>query len=68
MLALTRYEGEVIVITCPNGETLEIHVAEARGRVKLAFDAPKPYQIGRKETMGREDVTRRNRHVVDTPD
>ena len=52
MLALTRKKGEVIVITCPNGDTIEIHVAEAMpSRVKLAFDGPLKYKIGRKETM-----------------
>ena len=52
MLALTRKKGEVVVINCPNGDTIEIHVAEATSRVKLAFEAPRKYEIGRKETMG----------------
>jgi len=68
MLALTRKKGEVVVITCPNGDTIEIHVAEAASRIKLAFLAPRKFDIGRKETMGREDVTRRNRHAVDQAD
>ena len=60
MLVLTRREGEEIYIKVPNSqEILKVKVGNIRGSaVRLAIDAPKEYEVYRKEVYEgrREDV------------
>jgi len=50
MLVLERKSNESIIITSPHGEQIEIHIIDtARGRAKVAIDAPDDYLILRDE-------------------
>lgn len=55
MLVLSRKTGEALVLTCPNGERIEVVVTDIRragtGRpyVKLGIEAPRAVLIRRDE-------------------
>jgi carbon storage regulator len=50
MLVLSRFVGEEIEITAPDGTKLNLMVVEVRGdKVRLGITAPKEYIIWRKE-------------------
>ena len=55
MLVLERKEDENLIITTPEGVTLEIHlIAAKRGRAKLGIIAPLEYEIARSELIDAE--------------
>jgi len=57
MLVLSRKEGEVTYIQCPDGTTIVIRIEKIRGnRVATSYDAPKEYVIMRKELMETKDA------------
>lgn len=54
MLAISRRNGEEVVIYLPDGRTLSVFVNNAdRGTTKLAFDAPADVKIFRREVVDR---------------
>lgn len=59
-LVLSRFEGEAITIVCPNGDTIQVKVADIRTppagmtgqkKVRIAIDAGKEYRIWRNELV-----------------
>lgn len=57
MLALSRNVGEVIVITTPAGEVIEVELVAITGvsrrQARIGISAPKSVVIERKEIIGR---------------
>lgn len=53
-LVLTRKQGEVIVITTPEGNTITVRVRSIvhSNQVKLEFVAPRDHKIYRAELLG----------------
>lgn len=50
MLVLSRKKGEVIDVTAPGGQRLEITIVEIdRGKVRIGIAAPKEYLVNRRE-------------------
>ena len=60
MLALSRNVGEVIVITTPAGEVMEVELVAMTGasrrQARIGISAPKSVVIERKEIVGRQKL------------
>ena len=52
MLILSRGPNERVIITTPQGETIQVVVVNAnKGRTHLGIDAPQGYRILREELL-----------------
>jgi carbon storage regulator len=50
VLVIRRRAGEGLVVTCPNGERLEVELLDIEGsQVKLGFKAPREVRVMRRE-------------------
>lgn len=68
MLILTRLKDESIIITTPEGriEITILKVQASRGKVSLGIEAPKRFEIHRKEIQAAIDKERKDTNGVVT--
>ena len=63
MLVLTRRTNERVIITLPDGATIQILLCEVRGdKVRIGFEAPRQIKINRLEVQ--ESIDRDGERVA----
>ena len=52
MLTLSRKEGESLILTLEDGQTIEVHLDQIRGtQARISIDAPDSVKILREELL-----------------